>query len=83
MAIAVGSGQQRCMSGSGAGVGIVIVAVTKGGPAIEEQAETAFAELVAIAFQVVAAKLVDDDDDDQLGMAVVGGRESSGLHRKA
>ena len=43
--------------------------------AIEKHAEPSVAELVAIAFQVVAAELVDHDDDNELGTGVVCGRE--------
>ena len=74
--VAVSAGEQRGVSGSGAGVGIVVVAVGEVGAVVEEKAESAFAELVAVALQIVAAKLVDDDHHDQLGMGVVGGGES-------
>jgi hypothetical protein len=43
---------------------------------VEEQAESAFAELVAITLQIVAAKLVDDNHDYELGMGVVSGGEA-------
>ena len=76
VAVAVGAGKQRGVSGGGAGVGVVVVAVRKVGAMIEEQAESAVAELVAIALEIIAAKLVDHDDHNQLGMSVVGGGEA-------
>ena len=50
---------------------------------VEQQAEAAFAPLIAIALQIVAAKLVDHDDDDQLGTGVVGGTEARAGEAKA
>ena len=38
---------------------------------VEEQAKTTFAELVTIAFQVIAAELVNHNYHDQLGMSVI------------
>ena len=70
----IASGEQGGVSGSGAGVGVIVVAIGEISAAIEKHTETAFAELVAIAFQVVAAKLVNHDDDNQLGASVVSGR---------
>ena len=64
------------MSGRGAGVGVVVVAVGKVGAMVEQQAEPAFAPLVAIALQIVAAKLVDHDDDNKLGTCVISGTEA-------
>ena len=66
------------MPGSGAGVGIVVSAVGEISSAIKKDAETAVAELIAIAFQVVAAELVNHKDNNQLGAGVVGGRERRG-----
>ena len=43
---------------------------------IEEEAKSGVAELVVIAFEIVAAELVNDDDDHQFGMTVVGGCET-------
>ena len=71
----VASGEEGGVSGSGAGVGVIVVAVGEISAAIEKHAETSVAELVAIAFQVVAAELVDHDDDNELGAGVVSGRE--------
>ena len=71
MAVAVGAGEKRGMSRSGAGVGVVVVAVGEVCAVVEEKTESAFAELVAVAFQIVAAKLVDDNYHDQFGMGVV------------
>src|SRR5580692_1400400 len=78
MAVAVGSGEQRGVARSGAGVGVVVIAVGEVGAVVEEQAESAFAELGVVTLQIIATKLVDDDDDDQLGMGVVGGGEGRG-----
>src|ERR1700733_11133883 len=60
------------MAGSGAGVGIVVVALGEVGAVLEKQAESALAEFVVVALQIVTAKLIDDDHHDQLGMGVVG-----------
>ena len=72
VAVAVGAGEERGVSGSGAGVGVVVITVGEVGAVVEEEAEAGVAELVAVAFQVVAAELVDDDDYHQLGMGIVG-----------
>ena len=72
VSVAVGAGEQRGVARSGAGVGVIVVAVGEVGAVVEEQAESAFAELGAVALQIVAAELIDDDHDDQLGMGVVG-----------
>src|SRR5580658_1308016 len=74
--VAVGAGEQRGVSGGGAGVGIVVVTVGEIRAMVEEEAESAFAELIVVAFEIVAAKLVDDNHHDQLGMGVVGGGEA-------
>ena len=76
VAVAVGAGKQRGVSRSRARVGVVVIAIRKVGAVIEEEAEAGVAELIAVALQVVAAKLVDHDHHDQLGMAVVGRGES-------
>ena len=47
------------------------MAIGEIGAPIEKNAEPGIPELVAIALEVIAAKLVDDDDHDELGMAVV------------
>ena len=73
VAVCVGSGEQRGMAGRGAGVGVVVVAVGEISAMIEQKAEAAFTELIAVALQIVAPKLVDHDDDNQLGPGVVGG----------
>jgi LmbE family N-acetylglucosaminyl deacetylase len=73
VAVAVGAGEQRGVARSGARVGVVVVTVGEVGAVIEEKTESAFAELIAVALQIVAAKLVDHDHHDQLGMGVVGG----------
>src|SRR5580700_8346922 len=74
--VAVGAGEQRGVSGGGAGVGIVVVTVGEIRTMVEEEAESAFAELVVIALQIVTAKLVDDNHHDELGMGVVSGGEA-------
>jgi hypothetical protein len=61
------------MARGGTGIGVVVVAVGEVGSVVEEETESAVSELVAIALEIVAAKLVDDDYDDQLGVAVVSG----------
>jgi hypothetical protein len=61
----------------GAGVRIFVVTVGKIGSVIKKQAKPAFAELIAIAFQVISAELIDYDYYDQLGTRVVGGRTGS------
>src|SRR5262245_10961881 len=83
VAIAVGSRQQGGMAGSGPRVGVVIVALAEGRSPVKEQSEAALAELLAVTFEVVTAKLVDDDDDDQPGTAIVGRRENSLCRQKA
>ena len=82
MIIAVGAGEERGVSGSGADVGVVVVAVGKVGAVVEEQAESAFAKLVAVALQIVAAKLVDDDNDYELGPCVVSRAEACASEAK-
>ena len=72
VAIAVSAGEERGVSGSGAGVGVVVITVWEVGAMVEEEAEAGVAELVAVAFQVVAAELVDHDDNHQLGSGIVG-----------
>ncbi len=64
------------MAGRGAGVGVVVIAVGEVCAMVEQKSEAAFTPLIAIALQVVAAKLVDHDDDDQLRPGVVGGTEA-------
>ena len=76
--VAVRAGEERGMAGSGAGVGIIVIAVGEVGAMVEQQAESAIAELVAIALQIIAAKLVDDNYDHQLGMGVVSGSKAAG-----
>ena len=75
MSAGVASGEKRGMSRSGAGIGIVVIAISEICAAIEKHAEPSIAKLVAIAFQIVAAELVDHNDDNELGMGIVSGRE--------
>ena len=44
---------------------------------VDEKTEAAIAELIAIALQIIAAKLIDHDDDNQLRMGVVGRAEGA------
>src|SRR5207249_8438402 len=67
----VASGEQGGVSGRGAGVGVVVVAFGEISASIEKYPETPVAELVAIAFQVIAAELINHDDDDELGTGIV------------
>jgi hypothetical protein len=83
MAVAVCPGQQGRVPGRGAGVGVVVVAVGEVSAMFEQKSKAAFAPLVAIAFQIVAAKLVDNDDDNQLRPSVVGGTEARSREGKA
>src|SRR5579862_4800233 len=76
MPVAVGTGEKRGVAGSGAGIGIVVIAVRKVGTVIEEKPEATLVELIAIAFEVIAAELINHDDDDQLGMSIVGRGEA-------
>ena len=65
------------MSRRRAGVGVVKIAIGEVRAVVEEEAEAAITELIAIALQIVAAKLIDHDHDNQLGMAIVRGSGSS------
>jgi len=56
VAVAVCPSEQGRMSGRSAGVGVIIVAVGEVSAVFEQQAKAAFAPLVAITLQVVAAK---------------------------
>jgi hypothetical protein len=62
------------MAGRGARVGVIVIAVREIRAAIEEDPKAAFAELVAIALEVVGPELVDYDHDHELGASIVGGR---------
>ena len=80
VAVGVSTGQKRGMARGSVSVGVVVIAIGEICATVEQQPKSAFAELISIAFQVVAAKLVNHDDDDQLGMRVVGGAKAS--HRE-
>ena len=71
----VRSGEQGRMAGGGAGVRVVVVAVGEVRAVVEQQAEAALAELVAVALEIISAKLIDHDDDYQFGMTVISGSE--------
>ena len=66
------------MSGAGTSVGVVVVAVGEIGAAVQEEAETALAELIAISLKVVGAELVNNDDDYQLGTRIISRCPGSG-----
>src|SRR5271165_5656293 len=76
MSAGVTSGEQCGVSGSGAGVGIVVVAVGEIGAAVKKDAEASVTELVAVAFEIITAELVDHNHDHKLGAGVVSGGES-------
>src|SRR5207248_6642309 len=76
MAVGVSAAEQRCMAGRSARVGVVVVAFAEICSVIKKEAESAFAELVAITLQVVATELIDYDNDDQLGAGIVGRRKA-------
>src|ERR1700674_969033 len=77
VSIGVASGEEGGVSGSGAGVGIVVVAIGEISAAIEKHAEASVTELVAIAFEIVAAELVNHDDHNEFGAGIVSGCECS------
>src|SRR5215813_1609188 len=72
VSVGVCSGEKRGMSGRSPRIGIVVITIREVGAAIKKKPEPALAKLVAIALQVVSAKLVDDNHDHELGMTVVG-----------
>ena len=82
VAAGVTSSEKGGVSGSGAGVGIVVVTICEISAAIQKHTKATFAELVAIAFQIIATELVDHDNDNQLGASVVGGWEGGGDQAK-
>ncbi len=71
------------MPGRSARVGVIVVTVGEVSAMFEQQAKTAFAPLVAIALQVVAAKLIDHDNDDHLRPCVIGRSEARNREGKA
>ena len=73
MAVAVGSGEERGVTGRGPRIRVVVIAVSEVGATIGEQAEAVGTKLIVRAIEIVATKLVDDDDDDELGLRVVSG----------
>src|SRR6185295_7947096 len=74
----VGAGQQAGVAGPSDRVGVIVIAIGKVGAVVEEEFEPAFAKLITITLQVVAAELVDDDDDDELGTSIVSGSKTEG-----
>src|SRR5437870_9967397 len=80
--IRVSAAQKGRVAGRGAGVGVVVVTIGEIRSVIKKEAESALAELVAIAFQIVATELIDYDNDDQLGAAIVGRRKAQADERE-
>src|SRR5205823_15065315 len=70
--IRVSAAQKGRVAGRGAGVGVVVVTIGEIRSVINKEAESAFAKLVAITFQIVATELIDYDNDDQLGAGIIG-----------
>src|SRR5438270_8158767 len=71
VSIAVSAGKQSGVPGPGTSVCVIVIAIREVCAVIEKETESAFAELVAIAFKVVTAELVNHDDDDQFRTSVV------------
>src|SRR5436305_88161 len=72
MSVTVGSGADGGVAGRGDGVGVVVIAVSKVSAALEKDIEAVGSlEVVAIAFEIVAAKLVDDNYDYEFGLGVI------------
>ena len=69
------SREKRGVSRSRARIRVIVVAVGEVSAVIEKQPKSALAELLAISFQIIAAKLIDHDHHNQFGMCVVSGRE--------
>src|SRR5947208_8418129 len=74
--IRVSAAQKGRVARRGARVGVIVVTIGEIRSVIKKEAESAFAELVAITLQVVATKLIDYDNDDQLGAGIIGGRKA-------
>ena len=79
VAIGVSASEKRGMTSRSVSVGVIVVAIGEIGAAVEQEAKSAFPKLISVAFQIVAAKLVNDDDDDELGMRVVS--RAKAIHR--
>ncbi len=73
MAVAVGTGEERGVSGGRTSVGVVVVAVRKIGTVIHQETETRVAKLIVVALEIISAELVDDNHDYKLGMSVISG----------
>ena len=65
----VAAREERCMSGSRSRIGIIVITIREVRATLQKDAEAALNELIVVALQIIAAKLVDHDDHDQLGMA--------------
>ena len=76
VAIGVSAGEKCGVTSRGVSVSVIVVAIGEICATVEQESKSTFAELISKAFQVVAAKLVNDDDDDQLGTRVVGGAKA-------
>src|SRR5207253_9984781 len=68
----ISAAQQGRVAGRSARVGVVVVTIGEIRSVIKKEAESALAELVAIAFQIVATALIAYDNDDEPGAAIVG-----------
>src|SRR5512142_75558 len=71
VSVAVSTRKQGGMPWAGTSVRVVVRAVREVCAVIEEETESAFAELVAVALEVVATELVNDDDQNQFRTSVV------------
>src|SRR5436190_2419744 len=70
--VGISAAQQGRVAGRSARVGVVVVTIGEIRSVIKKEAESAFAKLVAITFQIVATELIDYDNDDQLGAGIIG-----------
>src|SRR5207244_9569375 len=78
--VGISAAQQGRVAGRSARVGVVVVTIGEIRSVIKKEAESALAELVAIAFQIVATELIDYDNDDQLGAGIIGRCKRSEEH---
>jgi len=73
VSVAVGAGADGGVAGCCHGVGVVVVAVGEVGAALEEEVESVSClEVVAVAFEVVSAELVEHENYNELGLGMVG-----------
>ena len=70
--VGVGSGANGGVAGRGHGVGVVVVTVCEVGPALEKEVEAVGGlEVIAIAVEIIASKLIENEDDNQLWRGVI------------